>query len=398
MNGGDGYDATNGRTVVIDAGSSAVRVGFAGDDGPNLTSFSAVVGHTRQSAKKKRGGICNFRRTRSHYIGDEAQKRADLLALSYPIEGGIVTNWADMTKLWRYSFEQIGIADPEGSTVLLSQPYLKRKANRKMLLQVLFEELRTGALNVSISGVLSLYASCRTTGLVLESGDGLTQVLPIENCQLIGEAVGGGGGGSGRFPLAGRHLSEYLVRMLYQRDYYFDVLHHRSTVNQIKERMCSVALDFARDIKDIASTTKFLEKTHKLPDGQTVKLGAERFLCPEALFEPLQVGLDEGGLQQLIYDTVMNCQGTALRKELFANIVLSGGCTLFGGFAERIREEVISLAPMHTLVNVLAVPERKNLNWIGGSVLGSLSTFPAMCITRKEYDEVGASIIYRRDL
>lgn len=386
----------NGRTIVLDAGSSTVCIGFAGHDGPNCRSFSSAVGHTRQSAKK-RGGICSFKRTRNCYIGNEAQKKSEMLAMSYPIERGIVTNWADMTKLWTHSFEQIGVHDPEGSTVLLSQPYLSRKANRKMLLQILFEELRTGSLNVSINGVLSMYASCRTTGLALESGDGLTQVLPIENCKVLSGSVR-------RFPLAGHDLTEYLVRMLYQRDYYFDVLHHRSIVNQIKENMCSVALDFARDIKDIAmlerttSSTKFLQKSYKLPDGQSIKLGSERFLCPEALFEPLQVGLDEPGLQQMIYDTVMSVDSVDLRKNLFVNIVLSGGNTLFGGFSERVREEVISLVPVNTLVNVIALPERKNLNWIGGSVLGCLSTFPAMCITRKEYDEAGASIIYRRDL
>lgn len=97
--------------------------------------------------------------------------------------------------------------DPEGATVLLSQPYLNWKADCKMLLQILFEELRTGALNVSINGVLSMYASCRTTGLVLESADGLTQVLPIENCKVLSESVG-------RFPLTGQDLTQYLVIML----------------------------------------------------------------------------------------------------------------------------------------------------------------------------------------
>lgn len=374
------------KSIVIDNGSSVLRAGFSGEDRP-LCTFPTVVGHLTESTKKS--FRCCFQRMKESYVGFEAQSKRELLHMNYPVERGIVTDWQNMEAIWSAAFEQLK-AEPSQYSVLISQPYLRRKCNRKHLVETMFESFDVPAMQAPLSALLAMYGSCRTTGVVLDCGDGVCQAVPVQNCKPIEQSIE-------RFELAGRDITDYLIRMLCKRGYYFDPNFDRTTVDEIKKNLCSVALDFAKDIKDIAIASKFLEKSFRLPDGQTVKVGSERFLCAEALFEPTHLGIDQFGIQQVIYDSVMKC-ATELRKELFSNILLSGGSTLFAGFAERLRTEVISLVPLHTTVNVNAQPERGNLTWIGGSVMTSLSTFPLSWVTKREYDESGSSVVYRKNM
>ena len=85
-----------------------------------------------------------------------------------------------------------------------------------------------------------------------------------------------------------------------------------------------------------------------------------------------------------------------IRKELYTNIVLSGGTTMYSGIADRMQKEITSLAPSAMKIKIIAAPERKYSVWIGGSILASLSTFQSMWITKQEYDDAGPSIVHRK--
>merc|ERR1712242_417214 len=293
-----------------------------------------------------------------------AQSKRGILSLKYPIEHGIVTNWDDMEKIWHYTFyNELRIA-PEEHPILLTEAPMNPKANREKMCQIMFETFNVPQMYISIQAVLSLYASGRTTGIVLDSGDGVSHTVPIYEGYCLPHAVL-------RLDLAGRDLTDYLQKILMERGYSFNT---------------SAEKEIVRDD---------LEKQYELPDGNVITIGSERFRAPETLFQPNFIGMESAGIHKLTFDSIMKCD-VDIRRDLYGNIVMSGGTTMFTGIPERLEKEMKALAPQGMDIKVIAPPERKYSVWIGGSILASLSTFEEMWVTKEEYDESGPTIVHRK--
>ncbi|KAF1813462.1 Actin/actin-like protein [Eremomyces bilateralis CBS 781.70] len=360
--------------IVLDNGSGTIRAGFAGQDLPKcyFPSFVGRPKHVRALAGALEGDV---------FIGPKAQELRGLLKINYPLEHGIVTDWDDMEKIWHYVYAEELKAMSEDHPVLLTEPPLNPRTNRDIAAQILFETFNVPALYTSIQAVLSLYASGRTTGIVLDSGDGVSHAVPVYEGFAIPNSIR-------RIDVAGRDVTEYMQTLLRKAGYVFHTSAEKEEVRRIKETRSYVAIDPVREEKEWAQLQGKGERgvEYVLPDGMKIKVGAERFRAPEILFNPDIIGLEYPGVHQIIVDSIKRTD-MDLRRALFESIVLSGGSTLTKGFGDRLLREVKKVALNDTKIKIFAPPERKYTTWTGGSILAGLSTFKKMWVEKDEWQE-----------
>jgi len=368
--------------VVIDNGSGMCKAGVAGEDAPKVC-FPSIVGRPKHS----QGQVMIGTEQKDVYIGEEAQAKRGVLKLSYPIEHGIVTSWEDMEKIWHHCYFNELRVHPEEHPALLTEAPMNPKANREKMIQIMFETFNVPSFYVSVQAVLSLYASGRTTGIVLDSGDGVTHTVPIYEGYSLPHSIM-------RIDLAGRDLTEYMMKLLTEVGVSFSSSAEREIARDIKEKHSYVALDFDTELK-VSSESSTKDVTYTLPDGQVITIGNQTFRCPEALFQPIKLGKEYPGIHELTFQSIMKCD-VDVRKELYNNIVMSGGTTMFNGIAERLNKEITALAPSTIKIKVVAPAERRFSVWIGGSILSSLSSFQTLWVTKAEFDETGPTIVHRK--
>jgi len=367
------------KNLVLDFGSQSAKAGFAGDDAPRAV-FPSMIGRPKYRATMV--GMGN----RDRYVGDEAQAFRGMLELKYPTWRGNIENWDDLEILYHHTFYNELRITPTGWRALISDRPTTSKAQREKLCQMVFETFSLAGAYIAIDGILDLYASGRTTGISLDSGDGMTCAVPVWEgytkrslfvCQFSG----------------GYDVTRNLTRILRETGHHFTSSAEMEIVRDMKEKHAYVAEDYQSELRDCVTIKR--QTTYECPDGKMVKLGNERFRCTEVLFQPRLIGYDEGsgGIPEIIARAMMTCP-VDTRPDMYTSVVLSGGNTLLQGFTDRVAKDLTALVPKS--VKVISAPERKYNTWIGGSVLGSLSTFQGYFITKAEYEEAGPTIVHRK--
>jgi actin len=326
-------------------------------------------------------------RLRDAYVGEEAQCKRSILDLRYPIERGIVTNWDDMEELWHHTFYKKLRVVPEAQPVLLSDTPLNPKAHRERIAQTMFETFNVPAMYINMDAVLSLCASGRYTGAVVDSGDGVTTAVPIYEGYALPHAIQS-------LDVAGRDLTQYLIKLLGERGYSFTTAAEQELARDMKEKHAFVALEYGKEKRTAVGSSE-LERRYELPDGKVITLGSELFQCPEALFQPSLLGISAPGVRDMVLQSIRKSDSD-IHSGLYGSMLLSGGTTMLAGMAARMTQEITAMAPSGMKVKVVAPPERKHFAWIGGSIQGCMSAFQTIWIAKEEYDEHGSAIVHRK--
>ena len=381
--------------VVCDNGTGFVKCGFAGDNFP-AHIFPSIVGRPVLRSEEKISDV----QLKDIMIGDECGGPArDMLETSYPITNGIVKNWEDMTHLYNYTFFERLKIDPSEHKIMLTEAAMNPRQNREKLVETMFETYNFAGVHCSIQAVLTLYAQGLLTGVVVDSGDGVTHVVPVYEGFALPQNIK-------RLDVAGRHLTEYLIKLLLLRGYTFNRTTDYETVREMKEKVCYVGYDLELE-KKLALETTTVMQSYTLPDGRVIKVGAERFEAPEALFDPRLVDVESKGLGELVFH-VINTADMDLRPEFYKHIVLSGGSTMFPGLPSRLEKEIRK----HYLEEVVKgdqtqadklklriedPPRRKHMVFLGGSVLADImKDKEPFWMTREEYQEKGLNAVLQK--
>eukprot|EP00947_MAST-08B_sp_MAST-8B-sp1_P003449 g3449.t1 len=441
--------------IVIDNGTGTIKAGFAGEDHPRHVQPTVL----EPAADGSPVAAFNRANTQGEAVGGTARgaaaRAAQALAAEArrPIKRGVVDgDWDAMAAIWDNIFQNELHVDPEASAmpVLLTDAAPRRgggfsesrsgsgggggpggkdgmkeskadgggggskgdgsgggskegppdgvSAQRGRAAQIMFEQFKVPGLFISTTPVLSLFAAGRTRGVVVESGEGVTSVVPIFEGVPLQHA-------QQRVDLAGTDLTTFLAERLASRGYAFaegaaeDPVQRR-LVQGIKERACAVALDYDEALRagggggggGGGGEAEAGVQTHELPDGTVVSIDAEcRSGTAEVLFRPSLIGRGEDvkGLGELTAE-VLSHLDEELLGDMYGSVVLAGGTSMVGGLKARMTAELRASAPEEAEVCVVTDSQRKYAAWIGGSMLASFPTFPKIQITRQEYEEEGA--------
>ena len=339
----------------------------------------------------------------SMFVGQKLDDHRGAFYLDHPMSKGAVADtpgsWAAMEAIWEHAaYSKAGLnAKMDEHPVLLTEAPLNPMANREQTAEIFFETYRAPAVYFSPPSILSLYASGRTTGVVLDVGEGVTHCVPVYEGYALPHSIA-------RSDVGGRDVTDHLQLLLRRNGLAFTTTAETELVKQMKEDTCYVATDPAKaeeEADKVASGSgqgaAAAAATYQLPDGQTVSMSKERFRAPEVLFDPSLIGSEEMGVADVLVKSIMKSD-LDLRPTLFSHIVLAGGSTLTPGFGDRLLSEVRASAPPHTRIRISAPPERINSAWAGGSILASLATFKNMWVLREEYEEHGSRILHQGSL
>lgn len=359
--------------AIIDDGSFRCKAGLASDKTPKVV-FPSLIGRSQGSGKI------------DEYIGDAAFARRSALNIEYPIQLGEIKNWDDMEKIWDHCLSSELSIDRREHPVVLSDIANNHMKNRERMTQIMLESLSVPAVYICSRAIMALYGVGRGTGIVVDSGYGMTQIVPICKNEIQPAGVFASCGG--------RDITNHLTKLLTDKYPFLNGSVDPETIRDIKESLCYMAEDMWGG-KSSSATKQSLNKEYKLPDGQTINLDTERFNCAQVMYNPELIDSKLSGLQDATYSAVRRCDH-AIHNDLYSNILILGGTSKIKGFDNRFKTELTPLAPPLQNINILDTPDREFTSWVGSAATASLSSFQEFSLSKAEYEEVGPSIVRRK--
>lgn len=384
-------DARGNKVIVCDNGTGFVKCGYAGSNFPEHI-FPSLVGRPVLRSQAKVGDI----EIKDLMVGESASELRSMLEVNYPMDNGIVRNWDDMLHVWDYTFNEKMKIDPSGCKVLLTEPCMNPKRNREKMIETMFEKYGFEGVYIAIQAVLTLYAQGLLTGVVIDSGDGVTHIVPVYEGYAMPHLTA-------RLNIAGRDVTRYLIKLLLLRGYAFNASADFETVRIMKEKLCYVAYDIQKE-QDLANDTTVLVEKYELPDGRVINVGGERFGAPECLFQPHLINVDGVGVAEMLFNTIQAAD-IDTRPEFYKHIVLSGGSTMYPGLPSRLEREVKQLYLERVLkgdtgrlskfkIRIEDPPRRKHMVFLGGAVLADIiKDKEEVWISKAEYEEKGVKCL-----
>ncbi|KAH7577169.1 hypothetical protein JRO89_XS01G0215300 [Xanthoceras sorbifolium] len=402
-----------------------VKCGFAGENFPTSV-FPCVVGRPMLRYEES----LMEQELKDIIVGAACSELRHQLDISYPVNNGIVQNWEDMGQVWDHAFYSELKIDPTECKILLTDPPLNPSKNREKMVETMFEKYNFAGVFIQIQAVLTLYAQGLLTGLVIDSGDGVTHVFfqsiasagnfPACSLEWNGSIASWAFGVKSfclvpvvdgysfphltkRMNVAGRHITSYLVDLLSRRGYAMNKNADFETVREIKEKLCYISYDYKREYQ-LGLETTILVKNYTLPDGRVIKVGTERFQAPEALFTPELIDVEGDGMADMVFRCIQEMD-IDNRMMLYQHIVLSGGSTMYPGLPSRLEKEILDRYLDVVLkgnkdglkklrLRIEDPPRRKHMVYLGGAVLaGIMKDAPEFWINREDYMEEGLACL-----
>lgn len=399
--------------IVIDNGTGYTKLGYAGNKEPQFIIPSAIaikentkIGDT--TTRRLGRGVDDL----DFFIGDEAIDAAGY-SVKYPIRHGIVEDWDLMERFWEQSIFKYLRAEPEDHYFLLTEPPLNTPENREYMAEIMFETFNVPGLYIAVQAVLALAASWKSkagkrtmTGLVIDSGDGVTHCIPVADGYVVGSCIK-------HIPIAGRNITYFIQSLLRERETGIPPEQSLETAKAIKERFCYICPDIAREFSKYDKEPskwfhQFQGQNSLTKQNFNVDVGYERFLGPEIFFHPEFANADFTTPISEIVDTCIQSCPIDVRRPLYNNIVLSGGSTMFRDFGRRLQRDVKRvvdarlklsenlsggrITPKPIDVTVVSHHMQRYAVWFGGSMLASMPEFYPVCHTKAQYEEHGPSI------
>ena len=359
--------------VVIDNGTVFSKIGFAGEDQPR-----AIIQTLPRSPIKIKPSDLQETLIEKKPPTKTIREKGFLEGVS-PMKGGVIKDWNAMERFWEYCFYKMLKINPSEHTVILTETALNTKENKNKIMEIMFEVFNVPAVYIGMQAVLSLYATGRMTGCVINSGESVTDIVPICENYVNDQAIQ-------KIELAGQDITKFLQKLMRQAGYPLITEQEKRVLIDIKENECYIAADFEEEIT-IAKDISKIQKEHLMPDGNKIIVGIERFTAPECIFNPSIMGKELPPLHEALYEAIIQSD-IHYRKELFNNIILSGGNTLFSGFKERISMELRKLIPESSNIKIIAPEDRMITTWYGGSLLAALPSFKNLTIKKQQYYEL----------
>lgn len=365
-------------SIIIDIGTGFIKSGFGGEENP-ISIIPTIIGK-----KKNKGIIMGNKNNKEYYIGNDAISNYGILENKFPIEHNIIIDWDSFEKIFEFIINNELKIKPEEFNFILSEAILNPIKNGEKLVEIMFEKFNVKNLFISNQPRLTLLSKGKFNGIVLDSGEGVSQIGCFNKGFILNNTLK-------RTDIGGRDINNYLKNLLLDKD----ININRFIINEIKENLCYCSKEFNNEINN------FKNIDYELPDGNKIKLGNELIKCIEILFNPelYQVSYRENfGLIDLFKNSVEKIyHNYENNKEIFDNIYFTGGNCFIKGIGERFINEIKNINDDNKInkFNVTICNDNKYTTWIGGSVLSSLSIFNNNLVSKLKYNEIGVSQCYK---